>query len=82
MKEIIFEKVKKFEHIIGKEYRYYTLVKDSNDLQYYYDEIYGDLSCEEVEYQSDVFDAIHKLENGFYHIDHGDFWLNVTITDY
>lgn len=81
MKKLVIEKVKKFDHIIGKEFKHEYAVNDKADLEYYIDEIYGDMDGEQTDYHEEELNDIHALKNGDYSIDQGDFIVNVEIAE-
>jgi len=79
MKQLKIKKVKK-----GVTDGYWikeVVIHEKAQLHYYLDDIYGGISHEQAEEQEDELNAIHRLQNGIYTIDHGDYEVVVEISD-
>ena len=59
-----------------------AIIHEKAQLHYYLDDIYGDISHEQADEQADELNAIHRLQNGSYTIDHGDHEVFVKISDF
>ena len=80
MKQLKITKVKK--GVTDGHWIKEAVIHEKAQLHYYLDDIYGDISHEQADEQADELNAIHRLQNGSYTIDHGNYDVFVEISDF
>lgn len=79
MKNVLIEKKKAHQHIIGKEFSEEYAVLKKEDMNVYVGHIIESLDPETYDYHQEEINAIYNLEDGTYSIEDGDFNYYITI---